>query len=136
MKLLANPRHPVSSRIPPWRDVAISACKILSLMLAMTLIFSHSSHIFAAGNLVVRLNQPKSPTNQNNFPLSFTALDTQDRPVTVKCFKKSPVDSSFSQFDMDKVLSSGGNSGSCAIDGSILKDSGSYEFYVSATAGP
>ena len=83
----------------------------------------------------VELFKPKSPTNQNTLKLSFVALDTEDNDVTVKCFKKSPGEAVPTQFDTDKVLTDGGNSGYCDVTSSIINNSGTYFFYVTAFNG-
>jgi len=109
--------------------------RLIPLLLIGIILSSTRFVIAASSDLSVKLGQPKSPTNQNSFPLSFVALDVLDRPITVKCFKKAPGDSVYSQFDSDKILNSGGNSGSCAVDSAVLTAAGSYSFYASATAG-
>src|SRR3989344_4849632 len=103
------------------------------LITALT-IFLFAGSVYAA-NLDVRIEQPKSPTNQNSFPVHFVALDILSRPVTVKCFKKGPSDGGFVQFGSTINLASGGNSGNCNIDSSILSTGGTYEFKVEGTAG-
>lgn len=98
--------------------------------------FPLAGNIFAAPtDLSVRLEKPKSPTNQNNFNLVFVALDIQGRPVTVKCFKKSPSDGVFVQFGGDIVLDAGGNTGNCSVGSANLNSSGLYDFRVEAAAG-
>lgn len=90
-----------------------------------------------AASYSIRLGQPKSPTNQNYFRLTFVALDTQDDPggrqITVRCFKKGPSDGGYSQFDVDKVMIPGGNTDYCDVTNSILNTNGSYSFYVTAS---
>lgn len=84
----------------------------------------------------VRLGQPKSPTSQNNFKLTFVASDLSENPtrnITVKCFKKGPSDSDFSQFDGNKELIIGGNTDFCDVTSSILNTNGSYSFKVVAS---
>ena len=104
----------------------------LSLIIALLgLIYISPSPAFAA--LKVTLDSPKSPTNQSTFSLSFKALDTNDHPITIKCFKRSPSEGVFTQFDTDKVMSAGGDSDYCEVNSSIINSSGSYSFYVSAT---
>lgn len=109
----------------------------LALITALTfvsLVLPKSSSAFIA-DFSVRLGQPKTPTNQNNFKLTFVALDTKDtRNITVKCFKKGPSDGGFSQFDIDKVLIPGGNTDYCDVTNTILSSDGNYSFYVTATA--
>jgi len=108
--------------------------KIIFLSVFAFLASVVTSTVLAAGNLVVRLEQPKTPTNQKNFKLNFVVLDMNNNAVTVKCFKKGPSDGSFSQFDADKILKAGGNSGYCQIDGNVLNTSGTYQFKVTGTS--
>lgn len=88
--------------------------------------------VLAVDSLAVQIFQPKSPTNIDNFKLEFTTLDINNSPITVKCYKKSPSEASFVQFDGDKILKVGGNSGSCAVSNSVLNSEGTYIFFVSA----
>lgn len=88
-----------------------------------------------AADLSVRLEQPKSPTNQDTFRLTFTTLDIQNRPMTVKCYKKASGEASFSQFGLDINLSAGGTTGNCEVTSSVVNTKGTYEFYVAAQAG-
>lgn len=87
-----------------------------------------------AATFSVRIGQPKTPTNQDNFKLTFVALDiqTSGRNITVKCFKKGPSDGGYSQFDGDKILIEGGNTDYCNVTSSILNSNGTYSFYVTA----
>lgn len=95
-----------------------------------------TGEVYAAKQVSVRLSQPKSPTNQTSFNINFVALDLLGRTVTVKCFQQGPSDGAMSQFGSTQSLSSGGNSGSCSVDGSVMNDgAGSYTFKVEATAG-
>ncbi len=88
-----------------------------------------------AADFSVRLGQPKSPTSQDNFKLTFVALDTvtSGRQITVKCYKKGPSDGSFSQFDTTKTMIVGGNTDSCDVTSSILSANGDYSFKVIAS---
>jgi len=107
---------------------------IVSALTISALSFPLTTNAVSA-DFSVRLGQPKSPTNQNNFKLTFVALDTQsERNITVKCFKKGPSDSSFVRFDSDKVMIPGGNTDYCDVNNGILNTSGSYSFYVTAEA--
>lgn len=83
----------------------------------------------------VRLDQPKSPTNQNNFKVTFTALDTDGDAVSVKCFKKGPSDGAFGQFGGDVAIAAGGNAGSCPSVSSFVSTEGTYQFYAEAQGG-
>jgi hypothetical protein len=106
----------------------IAVLTLVSLVLPMT-------SLAVAADFSIRLSQPKSPTNQDNFKLTFVALDTvSSRNITVKCFKKGPSDGGFSQFDVDKVILAGGNTDYCNVNNSVLNANGSYSFYVTATA--
>lgn len=109
--------------------------KLFFLTALAFLFFPLSAQAIESSPFSIRLGQPKSPTNQNNFKLTFVALDTRDdRSITVRCFKKGPSDGSFTQFDTDKVMIPGGNTDSCNITDSILNTNGSYSFYVTAEA--
>jgi len=96
--------------------------------------FGSTAHA-AASDVSVKVEKPKSPTRINNFNLNFVALDIQGRGITAKCYKKSPSDGAFTQFGADIALSSGGNTANCAVTSSILGANGTYQFYVTATAG-
>ena len=89
----------------------------------------------SAANLSVKLSQPKSPSRINSFKITFVALDTEDRPVTVRCMKKSPSDSGFVRFGSDFNLSIGGNTDSCLVDSSVLNTQGTFQFKVAAADG-
>src|SRR5436190_17334557 len=98
---------------------------------AAVLVFA--SQVFAASGFTsIRLSQPKSPTNQNNFKITFVTLDTQNNALTVECFKKGPSDGAFSQFGGDIAVAAGGNTGTCDVDGSIVSAAGTYSFYATA----
>ncbi|MDP3998056.1 MAG: hypothetical protein Q8P89_00360 [bacterium] len=88
-----------------------------------------------AADVSVRLEDPKTPTNQDTFDLTFVVLDIQNRPSTVKCFKKGPGESSASQFGSDINLAAGGMTSRCHASSSIISAKGSYEFFVTAQAG-
>ncbi len=62
-------------------------------------------------------------------------LDLEDRPMTVKCFKKGPGDAGYSQFGSDINLISGGNSSQCDVTSSLISQNGTYNFYTTVTAG-
>ncbi len=89
----------------------------------------------SASSFDLRLEQPKTPTNQDNFKLIFVALGGEDE-ITVRCFKQGPGEGSFTQFDTDKVMIPGGNTDSCEVGSSILNTQGTYSFYVTGNAGP
>ncbi len=108
---------------------------IKSLAISIFFIFSSRTVMASSSDLNVKISTPKSPTNQSNFNVNFVALDLQNRPVTVKCFKKGPSDGGFSQFGSDFNLAAGGNSDNCVVDNSIVNTNGTYQFYVEAIAG-
>lgn len=88
----------------------------------------------ATDNLTVRLEHPKSPTNNNVFNITYTTLDLQDRAITAKCYKKGPTDGSYSQFGATGSFTAGG-SGICKVDPTVMNNSGTYLFKVEAVAG-
>ncbi|MFH0749834.1 MAG: hypothetical protein V1917_02890 [Candidatus Gottesmanbacteria bacterium] len=85
--------------------------------------------------LSIRLEQPKTPTNQQEFDIVFVTLDVLGRDVTVTCNKKGPYDADFVQFGGAQTFTGGGNTGVCPITSSILNTKGDYSFKVIATAG-
>jgi hypothetical protein len=111
-----------------FKKIALATAGIVA-SLALT------GHVFAAKQVTIQIEQPKSPTNQTNFTISFVTLDLQGRDVTVKCFKQGPSDGGYTQFGGDQNLSGGGNGGNCNVDGSIVNSQGTYSFKVEATAG-
>jgi len=88
-----------------------------------------------SSNLVIRLEEPKTPAKTKEIELKFVALDTQGRGVSVICLKKGPSDSSFVQFgstiNLDGVS---GNSSHCLLNQAI-SEVGSYQLQVKAIAG-
>ncbi|OGK66613.1 hypothetical protein A2377_00300 [Candidatus Roizmanbacteria bacterium RIFOXYB1_FULL_41_27] len=97
------------------------------------LVFSHSA--LAIQSLTVRLEQPKSPTNNNTFKLVFTTMDMNGQAIIAKCLKKGPAEASFSQFGSNIAISEGGNSGICQINSGVMNNSGTYQFMVTVSAG-
>lgn len=109
---------------------------ILRSFLGLFFVLLLAQQVFAAaGDVSIRLSQPKTPTNQNNLNITFVTLDTQDRAITVKCFKKGPSDGVFAQFGADINLAVGGNTGNCDANSSVINNAGTYQFYTTATAG-
>ncbi len=107
---------------------------IVTLALGVVASLVLAGRVYAA-NVSVRVEQPKTPTNQNEFPVTFVAMDLLGRDITAKCFKKAPSDGGFTQFGSDIALTSGGNSGTCSVNNSIVGAQGTYEFRVEAAAG-
>lgn len=104
------------------------------VILLFTLFFLKPGAVHASG-LSIRLEQPKSPTFQNTFNITFVALDNSGsgNPISVQCFKKSPTDGSFAPFGSAISVSAGGNTGNCVVDGSVVSNNGAYQFYATAT---
>jgi hypothetical protein len=112
------------------RRLGIAITAALSTLASL----AFAGQVYAA-NVSVRVEQPKTPTNQNDFPVTFVAMDLLGRDMTAQCFKKSPSDGGFTQFGSNIALTSGGNSGTCSVNSSIVGEQGTYEFMVKATAG-
>lgn len=106
----------------------------MTAILGIIASFACAGQVYAA-NVSVRVAQPKSPTNRNDFPISFVALDSLGRTVTVTCFKKGPSESSYTQFGSDQVFTGGGNSGTCPTGSGVVNTEGTYSFKVTAAAG-
>ena len=70
----------------------------------------------------VRIMQPATPTNKSSFNVGFVALDLQNRPIKVECYKEGEV-APFANFTA--------NTGNCPV---TVSASGTYKFYVKATA--
>lgn len=104
--------------------------KKINLLLVIILFIFFSKNVFAFSNLAVKISEPKSPTNQKSFSLSFVVLDVQNRDLVAKCFVKKPGNSDFIQFDSTKSILSGGNSGVCNVSSSDLNSVGNFEFFV------
>ncbi len=105
------------------------------IFLTILFVVLSTANVFAASSVSIRLSQPKSPTNQDTFNIVFTTLDIQGRVITVKCLKKAPGEAGFTQFGGDQVLSSGGNTGNCAVNSSLITTEGTYSFQATAQAG-
>ncbi len=104
---------------------------ILTLLVSLFL----SAKGVAAGNVSARIEQPKSPTNLNNFNVTFVTLDLLGRDVNVQCYKRGPSDGGMVPFGSVQTFPNGGNTGTCAVNSSIISASGTYLFQVTATAG-
>lgn len=100
---------------------------------ALILMLLMATKVEAAG-LSVRVEAPKSPTNQKNFKLGFVALDINNHAISVVCEKKGPSDGSFTQFDSTKNLPAGGTSGDCQVTDTQISPIGTYEFRAVATS--
>ncbi len=103
---------------------------VLSLIFVSLLTWAPLAY---AADLVVKIEEPKSPTNKHDFKLGFVALDVQGRAVSVDCYFKKP-SGSFSLFET-KSLAPGGDSDYCQVTPSQISERGTYNFYVTAKAG-
>lgn len=111
---------------------------IIRSMVTLACIFGlgmFATSVSAAAVTSIRLSDPQDKLNSNEFRLSFVTLDSEDRPLTVKCWKKGPSDASFVQFGSDIIVQPGGNSGFCNVNSSVVGSNGqSYQFRASAQA--
>lgn len=110
---------------------------ILSALIAVGMcLFIPVRPVNAVGvsGLSIRLEQPKTPTNQNSFGIVFVALDLAKRDVTVTCQKQGPSDGGFVTFGGVQTFPNGGNTGTCTVDSSILTTAGTYTFKTVASA--
>ncbi len=109
---------------------------VVVLLTALLLASAMPKNALAANNLSIRLEQPKSPTNQDTFPLIFVVLDTSPapQPITVSCYKKGPDNADFSKFGSDIAISAGGNTSNCPVDSSVINKEGTYQFYATASS--
>jgi hypothetical protein len=94
-----------------------------------------TTSVFAADTLSLQVNQPKSPTNQRAFYLSFVSLDISGRTISVECAKKGPGEGGFTPVGPAVSLPAGGGSGSCYIPENQVNTAGNYEYRVTAAAG-
>lgn len=106
--------------------------KILLLVLFGTFFFGNN--VFASNTLSVRLEEPELYTN-TSFNITFVALDIDNNPIDVTCYKKGPSDSSFIAYLGPISLQNGGDSDYCKVTSSILNSSGSYDFKAVADNG-
>ena len=114
---------------------AITALGICALIGATPVHAIEALTIETQSALSVRLEQPKTPTNQTNFGIVFVALDLNNaNTVTVTCNKKGPSDGAPVSFGGSQTFPNGGNTGTCAVDSSILSAAGIYTFSVEATS--
>lgn len=111
----------------------------LFIFITTILVSAMLTHPVSAGVMLnalsVRLEDPKTPTNQNTFDVVFVALDLQKRDVTVTCWKQGPSDSDFVQFGGAQTFPGGGNTGVCPITSSIFTTKGDYTIKAIAKAG-
>lgn len=105
---------------------------IVNIVGLLILFFAFAGTSFAATS--VRLQQPANQTNQDNFTITFVALDTEPtQAVTVQCQKKGPGDADFVNFGSLITLSNGGNTNFCQANSGIVNQNDfTYQFRVTA----
>lgn len=111
---------------------------MVQIMVVVGLLTVLTAQVNAAAVTSIRISLP-ADRNNSDFKIRFVTLDSENRQVTVKCYKKGPSDGSFVQFGSDIVLAPGGNSGICNVDSSVMPTNrASYQFMASAqaTGGP
>lgn len=109
--------------------------KASHVFLAAILFMCTASAINAAAFTTIRISIPQDKINTNSFRIGFVTLDSEERALTVQCFKKGPSDASFIPFGSPIVVQPGGNSGFCNVDSSVVGQSGAnYQFRASAKA--
>jgi hypothetical protein len=108
--------------------------KRMKSILAMLLLFLTLGSVNAKaadGDIVIRLNEPDSPTNEK-FNLNFVALDLQNNVITAQClYTKSSANPDIVFNTV--TLKAGGNSGTCTASG-ILNSDDTYYFKVRASS--
>lgn len=103
------------------------------LLLTGLLLLILKTQAYADNVLMIRLEEPKSPTNDQDFPITFVVLDTQGgRNIHVICEEQYEGEG-FNQFYATDLL--GGNTGTCQINSGIVDKKGNYTVRVTATAG-
>lgn len=103
------------------------------LIFTLLLLLISCGQAFASDSLFVRLEQPKTPTNDQDFPITFVVLDTVgNRNINVVCEKQYESEA-VSQF-YSTTISANGNTGSCLLNSSIVDKKGNYQITVRATA--
>jgi len=103
---------------------------LITVLSAIGLIIPSVS--YALTSLSLRLEPPKTPTNQNNFKLTFVVLQVGGTEnITVDCYKKLSTDSDYIKFDT-KVIDPEGDTDYCNVDSNVLNTAGEYSFYIKA----
>mgnify|MGYP000859424426 CR=1 FL=1 len=90
--------------------------KLALSFVLLFLIFPSSA--FAFENLIVKIEEPKSPTGNQSFNIDFTAQDINEESIGIECYKNDVL-----------FFTLTGNSGSCPV---TVETSGTYTFFVKA----
>lgn len=105
--------------------LAISAVLVLGGVALLTPAKAYAD----TSDIAVRIEQPETPYNKSNFKIGFVALDISERELQIQC-----VETTHGVFQTS-TIKAGGNSGDCVVDSSVVSGTGSYEFYIIASAG-
>ncbi len=112
--------------------------KVMTILVSGFIGLFFLTGVVSAGvpNLTVRLEEPKSPLNRTDLPVTFVVLDiVGGRPISVVCEKRFETDGAFSQLGAVQSITQGGNTGTCSFDSSVISKKGTYHLKVTATAG-
>lgn len=94
------------------------------------LLLGLTTQVLADDTLMLQVSEPKSPTNDQDFHVTFVVLDTVGgRDINVACIKEG------SGVFYSTTLAAGGNTGSCPITAALVDKKGDYTITVNATAG-
>src|SRR5690606_25157260 len=93
------------------------ALKIAPLIITLALASLHKAY---ASDLSIRLEQPERPNSQEEFNITFVALDIQNRQIVVDCFVKESSEVAFTKFGDSITLQNGGDTGNCRVTSNIL----------------
>lgn len=107
---------------------------IVKILFSIVTLFLFAGTVLAANSTSIRLQQPQSPINKNDFDLIFVALDTnQSQTISVQCYKKGPTDSDYIATGSIINIVNGGNTDKCDINGGVINQGkGTYYFKVVA----
>jgi len=110
--------------------------EILSIIVAVLIGLFSIGQVQAAGNLVVRLEDP-DPAVIDDFNITFVVLDlVGERSINYKCYFDTPGDpGNFDVFQDGVIGTDDGDTANCNVDEDVLDDEGTYHFYVKVWAG-
>ncbi len=109
--------------------------EILSIIVAVLIGLFSIGQVQAAGNLVVRLEDP-DPAVIDDFNITFVVLDlVGERNINYKCYFDTPADpGNFDVFQDGVIGTDDGDTANCNVDEDVLDDEGTYHFYVKVWA--
>jgi hypothetical protein len=86
-------------------------------------------------NLIVRIEDPKSPVMES-FKITFVVMDlVGGRNISYECYNNTPADANYNVFQSGVITTSGGDTANCEVGDAVLDDDGSYAFYVKVITG-